>query len=449
MDWIDETDAELSRLRETEARLYYRADMGEPFDTAALRHVADGRRALLVQSELLPRATRALSECDGTLRGRKAELLTHQIALTRIEDDPEFVSVRLQIEGATRRDHRAEGGQTDFREREALFRARIDVGNRLARREGFGNHAEAKLACQEFSVPALRRVIAAAVEAHLPVCAPVLSECGAASLPPGKLGSAVRQRLDADAELMPWNPSRVVIETVSCFGLDWERLPITVELCSMPHRGAVHPLKIGRDVRVVIDQAQATGSLRNYALLFHELGHAIYYAFVPDSTLLLDNRIGREGLAEVWAGLIESDGWLRMFSSLKASDVALALSKRRLLHACAVLQLARVAVFELELYGNPGITFRDAWDSATRQCLGVENSSDAYEDWVFLNPLDIKGYVLAHLIRHAVVGEIRTNCGGELLCPAAFTFLQRKYYERGNHAPWPERFPELSPVGLC
>ena len=447
MDWIDETDAELSRLRETEARLYWRADTGEPFDAEALRQVADQRRELLTQPQLLTRATSVASECDRTLR-RKSELLKHRILLARIEDDPEFVSVRLKIEEATRREHGAEGSPTDSGKRENLFRARIEVGNWLARREGFGNYAEAKLACQELSVPALRRVIASAVEAYLPVCAPVLRECGAESLPPVELGSAVRQRLDADAELMPWDPSHVITETVSCLGLDWERMPITVELCSMPHRGAVHPLKIGRDVRVVIEQAQATGSLRNYALLFHELGHAIYYAFVPDSTLLLDNRIGREGLAEVWAGLIESGEWLRMFSSLKASDVALALSKRRLLHACAVLQLARVAVFELELYGNPGITFREAWDSATRQCLGVEDTTDAYEDWVFLNPLDIKDYALAHLIRKAVVAEIRANCGGDLFCPAAFTFLQRKYYQEANYAPWQERFPELAPIEM-
>jgi len=159
--------------------------------------------------------------------------------------------------------------------------------------------------------------------------------------------------------------------------------------------------------------------------------------------------MGREGLAELWARLIESREWLRRFTDLGDAALDELLEQRRRFRAYWLMTFLQMVRFELELYGNPEADFPEVWRTVTRECLGIDSRSETYSQTVFLDPLDMKDYIYASLIGEAILGELETRFAGNLLNPEVFEFIVKTYYEMGNRLPWYEKFPRLSEVGAA
>ena len=450
MEWINELDRELSLLREAEALIYYRADIGQGLNDAGLKRIAEDRRELMGDPSIMARADAASAQVRDPVIRRKAELLRMKAIMMRIEDSPELLEVRHELEQAQQtfkgQMRNAEGMRSFLEASEQAARARIKIGNRLARQTGFESYPHAKLACRELTLPALARTIAHVRNICQRECRELLSKWDAGSLSQAELDGEVTRRLACRDEAFAADQIEdTALRTLSAFDLDIEALPIKVDICDLPYVGAVHPLKIGRDIRVVLNGAK--GGFSRYVTVFHELGHALYYAYVPDSTLLLDNRIGREGLAELWAGLVETPEWLREFSSLSESEARELLGRRRVFHSYMTMTFVRESLFELALYEDPSADFADAWNAVTKDCLGIDNRNDIYSEFVFLYPMDIQDYIYAYLIRATVIDDLTRSTGGDLLSGEAFDFIAGNYYREGNIRPWHRRFPGFDSSG--
>ena len=142
--------------------------------------------------------------------------------------------------------------------------------------------------------------------------------------------------------------------------------------------------------------------------LFHELGHALYYAFAPpESALVLDGRIGREMLAELWACLMETPEWLESFASFpkEEADTFLDTLKKRAI--CNSLSCLRETLFEIELYQDPDADFRQVWRRITNECLGFEDQTPMYSEFVFLYPMDVKDYVYTRWIAENLCAKLK------------------------------------------
>ena len=451
MEWIDELDRELSLLREAEARVRYRADLGGDLDNEELASIADRRREVLRRPETVSKATRLAAGATDPVVRRKAELLRLEIIRTRIEDDPELLALQHELERARRafgeETKTPEGMRSYLKATEPCARERICAANRLARRQGFDNYATAKLACQEVPISWMLKTLSEVHKTFEHDGRRVLAEVDAERLSPQELDRAVLNRLELPTGSFPAEDlAASARDTLCAFGISEDGLPIKIEFADLPYPGAVHALEIRRDIRVVMNEPK--GGFHERALLFHELGHALYYAYVPDSVLLLDSRVGREGLAELWAGLIERREWLRWFSDMTDAEIGELLEKRRRWHAYLMMTLVQWTRFDLELYRNPEADFRDVWNVVTRDCLGIDNRTGIYPDFVFLYPLDIKDYVIAHLIREAVMGELERRFGTDLMNADVFGFIVKSCYETGNLVPWHKRLLGLDELAV-
>ncbi len=451
MEWIDELDRELSALREAEAPIYYRADVGDELDADELKSIAARRREMLARPDTVSKAAALMAEAPDEVARRKAGLLRLEIIRTRIEDDAEVLALQHELERARRAFREEmktpEGMRSYLKATEQCARERLRAANRLARRQGFHDYAEAKLACQEVPISWMLSTLGEVPKTCRRDCMRVLAEVDAERLSPQELDRAVIEHLAvADDKFPAENLAASARDTLSAFGISEDGLPIKIEFADLPYPGAVHAMKIGRDVRVVMNQPR--GGFHERALLFHELGHALYYAYVPDSVLLLDTRVGREGLAALWAGLIERREWLRRFSDMTDSEIAELLEKRRRWHAYLMMTLVQWTRFDLELYRLPEADFRDVWNVVTRDCLGIDNRTGVYPDFMFLYPLDIKDYIVAHLIRETVIGELERRFGTDLMNADVFGFIVKNYYKTGNLVAWHKRLLGLGDLGI-
>jgi len=445
-DWLDEIDRELSRLREAEARLYYDADCGAALDAKALSEIARQRHAILTDPSLTREAD-ALARDDAPATRRKAQLLTLNALAARLDDDETLAALRLELD-RTQRSMGREMRTTDGLRRylgatEKCARESIRIANAIARREGFEGYPSAKLACQELSPGGLMRTLADAHVAFASECRSAIAGIDAGAMTEGQLDRAVTAAQTPDGDGFPTDGKVAAVRTtLALAGFDFDRLPIKTEERELPYPGAVHTLKIGADMRIVIDGNK--GGFTSYALLFHEVGHAVYYAYCPDSTLLLDNRIGREGLAEMWARLVETQEWLRTIARLNEGAICELLDRQRRFHGYMMMTFVRDALFELAVYREPDADFAAIWRRVTADCLGVDDTTGTYTQFIFLYPMDIKDYVYAHLIGESVLADLAGRFEGSVLRDGVVEFLGERYYRQGNAAPWHERIPAFS-----
>ena len=448
MEWIDQIDHELVALREREARLYYNAELSQDIDGDALERVAQTRRRLLLRPGVASEAAHLVECGDSLLIRRKARLLQLAILRTRVDDDPDLLACQNALEHAQRHfqdDRKTPTGTQRYLETTMpAFRKRLAVANHVARREGFASYPEAKLTWQEFSLVGLSALLDRVQETCADECREVLTQCDAQRLSPDELDRAVDGLCSTgDDRLAGMDLGVVAARTLADLGHKPEHARIRIEFLNLPYPGAVHTLRVGADVRVVLAD-RGVRSFRHLPLLMHELGHALYSAYVPDSVLLLDSRIGREAFAECFAGLVETPGWLERHTDLQPPEIDVLLERRRSWHAYNQMVLVQWSRFELALHDDPEADFLKTWKSVTRDVLGMYTSNPVYADFVFLYPLDAKDYILAHRIRQGVLHELRQHFGDDLIRPQVLGFLVNNYCVRGNRTLWTERFPGAS-----
>ena len=437
--WIEEVDRRLAALLREEARLSYLADATGVFDERGLEKVSSQRIELLARDETVSKARLASLECRDARIRRMARLLEHTALLSRINDAPELVRLRNELEGAQRRCagtlHTAAGLEAYLSKTEPLARERLKVSNELARSNGFEDYPEAVLTCQEWSRGALLEMIEGLLARHAHLAHAVVREANPSCLSPQHVEAAAHRRLAFADEAFPASRiERVAADTLGEFDVSLAGFGITLEEADLPYAGAVHVLSVGEDIRIVINGRR--DGFRRYSLFFHELGHALYYAYAPKEALLIDNRIAREGLAEMWAGLIERRQWLARYTPLGASEIDALVENARRSRACVLVSRAREVLFEMELYANPAADFAEVWDRMTTRCLGLKDDSRLYSEFVFLWPLDIKDYVIADCIKNTLIARLEARFGADLHAPRVMDCLVSTFYRPGNMLPW-------------
>jgi hypothetical protein len=440
MEWIGNLDRHLCLLREEEAEVYYRASVGTALDADHLQSIASRRRAILTdEADAKARDVERVS--DVPIVRRKAKLLQLLILTARIEEDPELLSLRHELEQAEFTEtNRTREGMRQFQNRIApCARARTRRANEVSRHVGFRDFVEARCACQELDVASLERAIRWAIGRFRAPAMAMLGDADIRSLSALELDLHAKSLcITPDAPFSSDSLCQLLERYLQTLGICHSAGLIKVEWAKMTFPGSVHALKIGHDVRVVMREGDS--GFTPSVTFFHEYGHALYYAHVPDSVLLLDTRIGREGLAEVMAGLVVDGDWLLAQGNLPAAVAKETLRKHQAWEAYQLLSLARETLFDVALYRGDG-NFEEAWNTATRECFGVDDTTGIYPYWVFIYPLDMKDYLFARAIRESVLADLHSRFGMDIHHPTAGEHLLEQYYETANASPWHERFP--------
>jgi hypothetical protein len=459
-------DRRLSAFRDREAVLRYEADVSGDLNAAALDDVAQERRELLLSEEPHSRAIGLRQETDDPETRRKSDLLIQQITLAQIDDEPELFRIRNELEQefyayrprvqdnemsySTRADILATSPEAHVRRAayesmrpyleatEPRSRKILKLANTAARKAGFPTYVDAKLSCQDLDLQAFVSMLQHAERSWRPIWHTFLASGKQFSLSDVQMPDIwylFRQHAASIAQDgIPTDVNKAVAQTLALFGLDLAHLPIQIEHRNIPHCGAVHTLKVREDIRIVVRDRQVN------SMLFHELGHALYYTYAPtDTVLLLDGRIGREGLAELWACLMETPEWLARFSTFSPANAEAFLSARKARGICNALTYLRETLFELELYKDPDVDFLNVWKAVTKECLGLEDNTGVYSEFVFLYPMDIKDYVYARLIADALTADLRRVFGRNLLSADAMAHIVKNYYGDWNLVPWHRR----------
>ena len=469
LDWLEAVDEKLSILREREALLRYDADVSGKLDTNALDDIAKERSAILLSNDLHLKVFRMRGETEDPEVFRQCELLDQQILLAKIDEAPDLFKLRNELEQEFYDFRpRIEGKEVPYSERagilttssdkdlrrtaheclkpyleatEAKSRKIIKLANAAARSAGFPTYVDAKLNCQDLDRQTFLKTFHRVGECWRPTWNTFLErgrEFVLNDIQESDLYFLLwKQSSGIDQDGMPTAIHKTVADTLSLFGLDLEQLPIQIEYRSIPHSGAVHTLKVGNDIRIVMREE---GVQRVKSVLFHELGHALYYAYAPtDSVLLLDGRIGREALAELWACLIETPEWLERFSTFSPSDTAAFLIAQNERAVCNGLTCLRESLFELALYQDPDADFLSVWRTVTKECLGFDDRTTIYSEFVFLYPMDIKDYVYTRWIAETLSSNLRKRFGPGLYSPETMNYIVQNYYGDWNLSPWHKR----------
>jgi hypothetical protein len=439
---LSQIDRDLEALRAAESLIYYRADVGDALDEDGLKSICARRHALFADPANVALAAHLAKTSDEPLERRMAHLLSLEMLGARLDEAPEILKLRHELEAAqyASKDTRltADGMRSYLHAIEKCARERIRTANALARREGFENYAVAKLAYQEYSLPAVVRTLDEVTATCRSEAVAAIAGLDAPRLSVNELERAVKQSLSFTDEQFPADGMAAVVErTLAAFDVNLSELPIKIEYQSLPYAGAVWVLDIGRDIRIVMNNRK--GGFGLCCTLFHELGHALYYVYAPDHVLLLEGREGREGLAEMWSGIVERPEWLDRIMGIRGSDAETILEETRRVSAYMTMMFVRETLFELALYDDPEVEFVPLWNALTRKCFGFDDTTGVYSDFVFLWPLDIKDYIYIDLIRSALLRRLASRFGRELLQPAVFQCLIDDYYRPGNLSPWHER----------
>jgi len=435
-------DRDLETLRAAESLIYYRADVGDALDKDGLKSICARRRALFADPANVALAARLAKTSTDPTERRMAHLLSLEMLGAHLDEDPEVLKLRHELEAAqyASKDTRltTEGMRSYLSSIEKCARERIRTANALARREGFENYAVAKLAYQEYSLPALMRTLDEVAPLYRPEAIAAIAGLDAPGLSADELDRVVKQRLSfTDEQFRADDMAAVVERTLAAFGVNWSELPISLEFRPLPWGGSVNALEVGRDVRIVMNSRKNGFGL--CTTVFHELGHALYYAYPPSHVLLLEGREGREGLAEMWSGIVERAEWLDLVMGIRGSDAKRILEETNRISAYVTMTFIREALFELALYDDPELDFAPLWHALTKKCFGFDETTGVYSDFVFIWPMDIKDYIYIDLIRSALLRRLESRFGRELMQPAVLQCLISDYYRPGNLSPWHER----------
>lgn len=477
-EWINQIDRRLSKLRDEEAKIYYQADAGGELDMDALTNCAERRRRLLQSPNMETMIQRQREVADSPADKRICDLLLAQWRLTQLDDEPSVSRLRSEIErtlyefqpqidgenisfsvmggilktsnDATKR-KAAHLSMKPFLEKVApQCRDFLRAANQAARNLGMSNYVEAKLASQDLDVPSFQRICEHLRNQWLLVWRSFVAEeesRHSITLQPWDVLFLLGQRI-REAEqgiVFPKDVERTITETFSLFGLDLSSLPIRLEFRPIPHIGAVHTLKVGSDIRVVMREGTSFTGFDGWNTLFHEIGHAIYYCYAPrDSALLLDNRIGRESLAELFACLIETPEWFTKFVDCSLEQAQKLLQVRRQASIIKTFGYLRETLFEIELFLDPEKDFETTWERVTGEILGVSDTSGVYSDFLGTYPMDIKDYVYARWLADNMTTKLRDESDEKLLSPNTMNQIIQRYYGQWNLEPWHVRFPKVS-----
>ncbi len=446
------------------------------------------RSALLSDERLLPWTRAARRRAWPPAIARRLELLERVLLDARVEQDPEVVRRRSELQRRVvayrprwngrrvprsvvhrvlRRDRRSSVRRRAYYALEPLNRALEDgvaeliaLRNEKARALGFRTFAEMQLGFAGVSPEDVAELSQAALRGAAPRLRSLREIDGRRAengWHPWDIDHVFAQRASLPDSAFPRTPMLPrILAAVRAWGFPTGRMRFRVVFHDLPAGGLTLAPDPPKDVRILV---HPQGGWHAYHVMFHEVGHAVHSASIRSPRHLLrwhENVPGfgafHEGIGELFAALSSDANWLGTQRGLPRSAVAAFLADRRDAELRATGLTTCWMRVEQALYRNP---HRDPMEEATRyerRLFGFDDyppRSFVDSFWVD-TPSYAPNYVLAALFRAQVAAALVDRLGGPFWPNRKVgPWLTRNWMAPGSLVEWLPRLRELTgrPLG--
>ena len=468
MGWLEELESKLRQNEEERSFIYYQGLKHGNLNSGQLEAKATEWREMLLDPDLWDRVEGELKSETHPVTRRKLELLRKWIIMTRINYNKELFELRHSIEEKVNTFRPIfKGKELSYAELREILRKDPDRNNRreahmavkpllesirgeaaesiklaneLSRKERFTTYADLVLHMEGLTENELLNLFAKLKHYTNPAWQQLIELTRnnvTTDIQPYDLTYMVYKLTHPPDHRFPRDKLLDSLKrTLTVFGLDPDTLPVKIEFCDIPYGGVCVVLKHHQDIRLLMNPREG---YTYYGILFHEFGHALHSLYSPDSILLRDEGPFSEGMADVWAGLLEECSWLGKFTEMTPSEVDQFLTTRPIDRAYAFRPTIRHFVFELQLYKNPDAKFEDIWAAVSEQYLDLKDDTGIWPYFSFTYPLYIKNYVLSRLIKEVTYKFMHDKYGEIVGNPNVVRFLIENYYQLGNLVHWRDK----------
>jgi hypothetical protein len=442
------------------------------------------RAELLSDPRLLPWVRGALQESWPPLLRRRLELLERILLDTSVEQHPEVVRLREELQRAIvqfrpmwngRRVNRAVIGHIVRRDRDPSHRRQafyalqplyrpleepflrlVRLRNERARAQGFATFAEMRLGFQGFSSARVVELAETAVQGvrrrALALRDQLPSEGAAGGWHPWDLPYA-RERLASipDRALPQRGMLPRVLRGVEKWGFPTSRMRFRVVFHDLPAGGLTLAPDPPSDVRILVHPRGGWGA---YQAMFHEVGHAVHSASIRSPRHLLrwhENIPGFGGMHEGIGGLFEEipreRAWLVEAAGISPAAAERFAEARRDTDLIGTASISSWILPELNLYRQPG---RDPMASAqrfARRTFGYDAFAPTsfVDSFYVVDPLYTANYLLATMFHYQLAASLRARFG-EPLWPnrKVGPCLTREWFAPGSLIDWVPHLQEVT-----
>ena len=442
------------------------------------------RTALLSDDRLLPWVRSSLRQ-DGPFPVRRRLGLLERILLdARVEQHPEVVRLRSELQRRIaefrprwkgRRVNRTvvykalRESREEAERRRAFYaleeihrpleeplRTLIRLRNERSRALGFRTFAEMRLSFDGISPSRLeelaQQVVAPAHDRVLRLRDQFRDRTGQSDWHPWDLPFAEEQRAPLPDRFFPRGPMiRRIFQAVGKWGFRTDRMRFHVVFHDVPVGGLTLAPDPPKDVRILVHPESGWFA---YMIMFHEVGHAVHSASIRAPRHLLrwhENIPGfgpfDEGIGALFEQIPSEEAWLESVPGLgsrRAHDFAEATRDDDAVNAGSHANWMRV---EQALYRNPE---RDPWSEVRdfeRRVFGYDDYAPlSFVDTFFVDsPIYGPCYLLAVLFRCQVQERMRQVCGEPFWPnPKVGPWLRREWFSSGSLYDWVPRVRELT-----
>jgi peptidyl-dipeptidase A len=442
------------------------------------------RHRLLSDPELLVQVRRLRPTRKGDLLRRRFDLLERSILATRIEQDPEVVRLRSQLQETVtafrptwhgRRVGRAVVRNAirknpDRRERRRAFYAEdpvyrkveddlrelVRLRNEKARSFGFRSFPEYQLSFDGFTVARLEELMEDALR-HARWAVRQWREAFE-----DRTGERGWYPWDVDyaRELIAGLPDRAfptrgmvssVLQGVRGWGFPRSSLRFRVDHHDLTSGGICVSPDPPRDVRIVVHPGHGW---QEYMILFHEVGHAVHSASIRAPSHLLRWHefvpgfgAPSEAVGEFFELIASSEAWLRTRRELSAEQVTSFVEGRQADPVRIMALLVGWIRTELALYLRPDRDPRQEEERYGRKVLGYENYTvRSFADSFYIDlPMYTTSYLFARLLRPHLLSAVLEDVGGTTWPNAKLgPWLVDRWFRPGSTYDWGPRLKQVS-----
>jgi hypothetical protein len=240
------------------------------------------------------------------------------------------------------------------------------------------------------------------------------------------------------------------------FGLELTTLPVRLFNREIPFGALCFAVQIPGDVRII---ASPRSGFPFYRTMFHEYGHALHAVFNRQTSYILKREPAsfNEGMGELLAFFVQSEGWLKMHTGLPDAEIQQyrqAYLARRIVRWRSLMAQAH---FELEAYRNPDQDLDRLNAEMESYYLGVPpvlSPSWAASSFPTTHPLYRQNYIIGEMIAAQTHMALKTRFGDVFAGKpesgiAWFEAIKEGYFAPGATVDWPEKIQNLTGSSLA
>jgi len=448
------------------------------------------RASLLSDDRILAWVRSALGRDWSYPLGRRLELLERILLDTQVEQNPDVVELRSDLQrriiafrprwkgrrvdrGVLRRVSRESRSEADrrrafealeplHRPMEESLRTLVRIRNERARALGYRTFAEMRLGFQGLTPARLAELSETAGALARPQAralrAAFAEKTGSAGWHPWDFLYARHLRASLPDRLFPKREMlQRILRAVDEWGFRTDRMRFRVVYHDNPAGGVTLSPDPPNDVRILVNPG---GGWLRYMVMFHEVGHAVHSASVRAPRHLLrwhENIPGlaafHEGIGGLFEDLASNEAWLSRQPGIKADSARQFARRSREENLLDAAWHAGWLRTEQELYRNPDRDPRPSVQRFERSVFGY----DEYPPLSFVapfyvdNPTYASNYLLAILFGKQLTETLRERCGDPLWPNRRVgPWLTRNWFAPGSLYDWIPRVKEVTgrPFGV-